>query len=87
MISPAYNAGVPKGASHPNVGHLFAVFLTSLEAQAVWEKFNGQTSAFIPGTTAHKYAQGKRVVYMTQNQAETVDQLAREYGKILGFEK
>ncbi len=87
VISPAYNAGVPKGASHPNVGHLFAVFLTSLEAQAVWEKFNGQTSAFIPGTTAHKYAQGKRVVYMTQNQAETVDQLAREYGKILGFEK
>jgi iron(III) transport system substrate-binding protein len=85
--SPAYNAGVPKRASHPNVGHLFAAFLTSLEAQAIWEKYNGQTSAFIPGTTAHKYAQGKRILYMTQSQADLVDRLARDYGKILGFER
>ena len=85
VISPTYNAGVPKGASHPNVGHLFAVFLASLEAQEVWEKFNGQTSALIPGTTAFKYAQGKRLLQMHQNQAETVDRLARQYGKILGF--
>jgi iron(III) transport system substrate-binding protein len=87
LISPTYNAGVPKGASHPNVGHLFAVFLTSLEAQEVWEKFNGQTSALIPGTTAYKYAQGKPLLQMKQNQAETVDKLARQYGKILGFER
>jgi iron(III) transport system substrate-binding protein len=87
VVSPAYNAGVPKRARHPNAGHLFAVFLTSLEAQTVWEKFNGQTSAFIPGTTAHKYARGKQMLYMTQNQAERVDRLARDYGKILGFEK
>ncbi|HEY5543218.1 MAG TPA: extracellular solute-binding protein, partial [Candidatus Binatia bacterium] len=64
VISPTYNAGVPKGARHPNVGHLFAVFLTLLEAQEVWEKFNGQTSALIPGTTAYKYAQGKRLLQM-----------------------
>jgi iron(III) transport system substrate-binding protein len=87
MVSPAYNAGVPKRASHPNVGHLFAVFLTSLEAQAVWEKYHGQSSAFIPGTVAYKYTRGKSIVYMNQNQAETVDRLARDYGKILGFEK
>lgn len=87
IVSPAYNAGVPKRARHPNVGHLFAVFLTSLEGQVVWEKYNGQTSAFIPGTLAHKYAKGKQMVYMHQNQAETVDRLARDYGKILGFEK
>ena len=87
VISPTYNAGVPKGARHPNVGHLFAVFLTFLEAQEVWEKFNGQTSALIPGTTAYKYAQGKRLLQMTQNQAQTVDKLARQYGKILGFER
>lgn len=87
IISPTYNAGVPKGARHPNVGHLFAVFLTHLEAQEVWEKFNGQTSALIPGTTAHKYAQGKRLLVMTQNQAQTVDKLARQYGKVLGFER
>jgi iron(III) transport system substrate-binding protein len=35
VISPTYNAGVPKGARHPNVGHLFAVYLTQLEAQEV----------------------------------------------------
>lgn len=87
IVSPTYNAGVPKRARHPNVGHLFAVFLTSLEGQAVWEKYNGQTSAFIPGTLAHKYARGKQIVYMNQTQAETVDRLARDYGKILGFEK
>jgi iron(III) transport system substrate-binding protein len=87
VISPTYNAGVPKGARHPNVGHLFAVFLTDLEAQELWEKFNGQTSALIPGTTAYKYAQGKRLLQMNQSQAQTVDRLARQYGKILGFER
>jgi len=87
VISPTYNAGVPKGARHPSVGHLFAVYLTQLEAQEVWEKFNGQTSALIPGTTAYKYAQGKRLLQMNQNQAQTVDRLARQYGKILGFER
>ncbi|HVO95824.1 MAG TPA: extracellular solute-binding protein [Terriglobales bacterium] len=87
VISPTYNAGVIKGARHPNTGHLFAVFLTLLEAQEIWEKFNGQTSALIPGTTAYKYAQGKRLLQMHQNQAQTVDRLARQYGKILGFER
>lgn len=85
LISPAYHAGVPKGAAHPNVGHLFAVFLTSPEAQKIWQKYGGQTSAFIPGTRAHKYAQGKQVLFMTQDQAEAVDRLARAYGKMLGF--
>ena len=85
MISPAYNAGVLKGARHPNVGHLFAVFLTTPEAQEIWEKYGGQTSAFVPGTTAYKYAQGKKVLFMTQDQAEMVDRLTREYGKMLGF--
>lgn len=87
VISPTYNAGVPKGARHPHVGHLFAIFLTDLQAQEVWEKFNGQTSALIPGTTAYKYAQGKRLLQMNENQAQTVDRLARQYGKILGFER
>src|SRR3990170_2186061 len=84
VISPAYNAGVPKRAPHPNVGHLFAAFLTTPEAQEIWEKYNGQTSAFIPGTRAYKYVQGKKVLHMTHAQAEMVDRLTREYGKILG---
>ncbi|MEK7229193.1 MAG: substrate-binding domain-containing protein, partial [Candidatus Binatota bacterium] len=81
----AYNAGVLKDARHPNVGHLFAVFLTTPEAQEIWEKYGGQSSAFIPGTTAYKYAQGKNVLYLTQDHAEMVDRLTREYGKIMGY--
>jgi iron(III) transport system substrate-binding protein len=86
VISPAYNAGVPKGAPHPNAGALFAVYLTTLEAQAIWEKYGGQTSAFIPGTTAYKYVQGKKVLFMSPEQAELIDRLSTEYGKILGFQ-
>jgi iron(III) transport system substrate-binding protein len=85
VISPAYHAGVPKNAPHPNVGHLFAYFLMSSEAQELWEKYGGQSSAFVPGTETYKYLQGKQVVYMTQDHAKTVDRLGRVYGKILGF--
>ncbi len=86
VVSPAYNAGVPKGSAHPNAGALFAMFLTTAEGQKLWEEYAGQTSAFIPGTTAFKYAQGKKVLYMTPEQAETIDRLSTEYGKILGFQ-
>ena len=85
LIAPAYHAGVPKNAPHPKVGHLFAAFLTTPEAQKIWEKYAGQSSALIPGTSAYKYVQKKKVVYMSQDQAETVDRLSREYGKIFGF--
>jgi iron(III) transport system substrate-binding protein len=85
IISPAYHAGVLKGARHPNAGHLMALFLTTLEAQEVWEKYGGQTSPFVPGTTAHKYVQGKQMVYMDQSQAQMIDRLAIVYGKMLGF--
>lgn len=85
VISPAYHVGVIKGAPHPNTGHLFAVFLTSDEAQKIWEKWGGQTSAFIRGTNTYNYLQGKQSLFMNQNQAQEVDKLSREYGKILGF--
>lgn len=85
VISPAYNAGVLKNALHPNAAHLFAAFFTTPEAQEIWEAYGGQTSAFVPGTTAYKFAQGKKVIYMNQKQADTVDRLTREYGKIMGF--
>jgi len=87
IISPAYHAGVLKGALHPNAGHLFTLFLTSDEAQDIWESRNGQTSAFVKGTKTYKYFQGKQVLFMNQNQAKTVDKLAREYGKVLGFNR
>ncbi|HEY2986271.1 MAG TPA: extracellular solute-binding protein [Candidatus Binatia bacterium] len=85
LLAPAYHAGVPKNAAHPKVAHLFAAFLTTPDAQKIWEKFAGQSSTLIPGTTAYKYVQGKKVVYLSQDQAETVDRLSREYGKIFGF--
>ena len=48
LIAPAYHAGVPKNAAHPKIGHLFAAFLTTSEAQKIWEKFAGQSSTLIP---------------------------------------
>jgi ABC-type Fe3+ transport system substrate-binding protein len=85
VISPAYNAGVPKIVRHPNAAHLLAAFLTSSEAQQIWETYGGQTSAFTPGTKAYQYAKGKKVVFMKQDQAELVARLAKEYTQILGF--
>ena len=87
VISPAYHAGVLKEAAHPNTGHLFAIFLTTNEAQDIWEKHNGQTSAFIPGTKTYKFLHGRQALFMSQDQAKTVDKLARQYGKILGFNR
>lgn len=85
VVSPSYNVGVLKGATHPNVGHLFSAFMITPEAQEIWEKYGGQTSAFVPGTKAYQYAQGKQVIYMTQENAKEVDRLARDYGKMLGY--
>ena len=87
VIAPAYQIGVLKGAQHPSTGHLMAIFLTSKEAQDIWQKYNGQTSAFIPGTPAYKFLKGKQALFMNQNQAKDTDRLAREYGKILGFNR
>jgi iron(III) transport system substrate-binding protein len=85
VISPEYHVGVLKNAPHPNVGHLFVAFMASPEVQAIWEKHTGHTSAHVPGTTAYKFAQGKQVVYMKQDQAQKVDKISRQIGKILGF--
>jgi len=87
VISPAYQAGVLKGAAHPSTAYLFSIFLTSDDAQDIWEKYNGQTSAFVPGTNAYKFLKGKQALFMDQKQAKTVDKLARDYGKILGFNR
>ena len=85
VVSPAYHVGVLKGARHPMAAHLFAAFLTTSEAQKIWEEFVGHTSAFISGTRANKYVQNKKVLYMEQSQSEMIDRLTREYTKILGM--
>lgn len=86
VISPEYHAGVLKNALHPNVGHLFVIYMASPDVQSLWKKYTGHTSAFVPGTDAHKFAQGKQVVYMKQDQAQKVDKISRQIGKILGFD-
>jgi iron(III) transport system substrate-binding protein len=85
VISPAYNAGVLKGSPHPNAGHLFSAFLSTPPAQQILEKFGGHTSAFVPGTPAHRFVQGKKTIYLKQEHAEMVDRLTAAYGKIFGF--
>ena len=86
MISPEYHVGVLKNAPHPNVGHLIAAFMASAEVQPAWPKYTGHTSAHVPGTEAYKFAQGKQVIYMKQDQAEKIDKISRQIGKILGFD-
>jgi len=86
VVSPEYHVGVLKGAPHPNVGHLFSVFMSTRESQQLWEKHTGHSSAYVPGTKAHKYVQGKQVVYMKPEQAQMVDRLTRQYGKLMGFD-
>lgn len=85
VIAPATNAGVIRNARHPNAGYLFAVFLTTHEAQKIWQQYRGESSAFVTGTPAHEYAQKKQMVYMTQERAELINRLTADYGKLLGF--
>jgi iron(III) transport system substrate-binding protein len=81
----ASSIGVIKGAASPWLAHLFTVFMTSPEAQAIWEKHYGQSSAFVPGTTNHNFVKGKQALFMAEKDADLVEKLAREYSKILGF--
>ena len=85
LISPAFHSGVVKGARRPNAGHLFSVFLTTPKAQEIWAKYGGESSAFIRGTRAYTYAQGKQVLYMSDKDGELLDRLTIEYARILGF--
>jgi iron(III) transport system substrate-binding protein len=86
VISPEYHVGVLKNSTHPNVGHLMVAFMASAEVQPVFKKYTGHTSAYVPGTDAYKFAQGKKVIYMKQDQAAKVDKISRQIGKILGFD-
>jgi iron(III) transport system substrate-binding protein len=85
VVSAEYHAGVLKGAPHVNAAHLFAAFLTTAEAQELLDKHLGLSSVHVKGTRARKFAQGKQLIFMKQDTAQMVDKLAREYGKILGF--
>ena len=85
VIAPSYNVGVLKGAQHPHAAHLFAVFMTTPEAQQVWERTVGVSSALIPGTAYYQKAKGKQMIYMRKDQAEKVESFAKKYGKMIGL--
>jgi iron(III) transport system substrate-binding protein len=86
IIAQQYDVGILKGVQHPNQAKLMAVFLLSPEAQALWEEMQGQTSMFIEGTTANRYAQGKDVVTLDPKfGTEQLDPLTEKYGRMVGF--
>jgi iron(III) transport system substrate-binding protein len=85
VIAPSYHVGVLKGAQHPNAAHLFAVFMTMPEAQQVWERAVGVSSALIPGTAYYQKAKGKQLIFMRKDQSEKVESLAKMYGKMIGL--
>jgi iron(III) transport system substrate-binding protein len=85
VIAPSYHVGVLKGAQHPSAAHLFAVFMTTPESQKIWERTVGVSSALIPGTAYYEKAKGKQMIYMSKDQAQKVDQLAKKYGQIVGI--
>ena len=63
VISPAYHAGVLKGAPHPNAAHLFAVFLTTAEAQELWEN--------TPVRVRHSFQEQQRTVMSKESRSYT----------------
>jgi iron(III) transport system substrate-binding protein len=85
VVAPSYHVGVIKGATHPHTAHLFAVFMTDPEAQRIWQKTVGVSSALISGTAYFQKAQGKQMIYLTKDQAQKVDQLSKKYGSMLGL--
>jgi ABC-type Fe3+ transport system substrate-binding protein len=85
VIAPAYNVGALKGAQRSHAAHLFAIFMTTPEAHQVWERTVGVSSALIPGTAYHQKAKGKQMIYMSKDQSEKVESLAKRYGKMIGL--
>lgn len=77
--------GVLKGAAHPNAALLFNIFNVSPEAQAIWEKYRGTSSAFVSGTRTNKFLKGKQTIFQGPLEPGVVERLSNEYSKILGF--
>ena len=86
VISPAYNAGVLKGSPHPSAGHLFSAFLSTTAGSGNIAKVRWPNFSLRPWNTGLQICAREKVIYMKQEQAEMVDRLTTEYGKIFGFQ-
>ena len=45
----------------------------------------GVSSALIPGTAYYQKAKGKQLIFMSKDQSEKVESLAKSYGKMIGI--
>jgi iron(III) transport system substrate-binding protein len=86
VVVASYTLGVLKGGKRPNLTRLLAAFMTTPEGQAIWEASQGQTSMYVEGSSAWRYAQGKELVTLDPKfGAEQLDDLSQKYGRIIGY--
>jgi ABC-type Fe3+ transport system substrate-binding protein len=78
--------GVLKKSVHSNLAKLFVAFMTSKEAQAIVEKYDGRTTHLVEGTRLAKYLRENRI--KLQNPAEAMAAyLKSEGGEGLRFKE
>jgi iron(III) transport system substrate-binding protein len=86
VVVASYTLGVLKGGKRPNLTRLLAAFMTTPEGQAIWDASQGQTSMYVEGSSAWRYAQGKELVTLDPKfGAEQLDDLSQKYGRIVGY--
>jgi iron(III) transport system substrate-binding protein len=86
VVVASYSLGVLKGGKRPNLTRLLAAFMTTPEGQAIWDASQGQTSMYVEGSSAWRYAQGKELVTLDPKfGAEQLDDLSQKYGRIVGY--
>lgn len=86
IIAGQYMAAALKGAAHPNAARLMAFFLTTPEGQKIWDKYQGQTCMFIPGTPDYNFARKHRVLVASSKFAlEKLAPLTKRYGRMIGL--
>jgi iron(III) transport system substrate-binding protein len=86
LIATNYVVGLLKGVQHPNLAKLLAAFMTTPEAQTIWDNYVGGTSVHIEGTPMWRYAQGKEYVALDAKfAADQLDPLTEKYGRMVGY--
>jgi iron(III) transport system substrate-binding protein len=86
LIATNYVVGLLKGVQHPNLAKLLAVFMTTPEGQAIWDKNVGGTSMYIEGTPMWQYARGKEYVALdAKYAADQLDPRTEKYGRLIGY--
>jgi iron(III) transport system substrate-binding protein len=86
LIATNYVVGLLRGVQHPNLAKLLAVFMTTPEAQTIWDNYVGGTSMYIEGTPMWRYAQGKDYVALdTKYATDQLEPLTEKFGRMVGY--